>query len=49
MSYAAEIRVGQSIDLTGENGDLGKDFLAGARVYLARFQVRSATTEGCLV
>lgn len=34
MSYAAEIRVGQSIDLTGENGDLGKDFLAGARVYL---------------
>jgi ABC-type branched-subunit amino acid transport system substrate-binding protein len=34
MSSAAEIRVGQSIDMTGENGDLGKDFLAGARVYM---------------
>ncbi len=33
-NYAAEIRVGQSIDMTGENGDLGKDFLAGARVYV---------------
>ena len=33
MGVAAEIRVGESIDLTGANGDLGKDFLAGARVY----------------
>ncbi len=33
VSVAAEIRVGESIDLTGANGDLGKDFLAGARVY----------------
>lgn len=32
-TWAAEIRVGESIDLTGPNGDLGKDFLAGARVY----------------
>ena len=32
-SMAADIRVGESIDLTGANGDLGKDFLAGARVY----------------
>lgn len=31
--WAADIRVGQSIDLTGANGDLGKDFLSGARVY----------------
>lgn len=31
--WASDIRVGQSIDLTGANGDLGKDFLAGARVY----------------
>ncbi|MDR3390245.1 MAG: ABC transporter substrate-binding protein [Sulfuriferula sp.] len=30
---ASEIRVGESIDMTGINGDLGKDFLAGARVY----------------
>ncbi|NOT16836.1 MAG: ABC transporter substrate-binding protein [Sulfuriferula sp.] len=33
-SAAAEIRVGQSIDMSGVNGDLGKDFLAGARVYI---------------
>lgn len=31
--WAADIRVGESIDLTGVNGDIGKDFLAGARVY----------------
>ncbi len=31
--WAADIRVGESIDLTGANGDTGKDFLAGARVY----------------
>lgn len=31
--WAADIRVGESIDLSGANGDLGKDFLTGARVY----------------
>ena len=33
LAAANDIRVGQSIALSGAHGDVGKDYLAGARVY----------------
>lgn len=33
MAAQPEIRVGQSIDLSGIHGDIGKDYLSGASVY----------------